>query len=164
MELLFGLTEQRDSMKYFMYLIFAFIISGCTTTPPKILDSDIHAVKLSEDGQETSNVKIYLYDEGTAWASVRFEVSFISSPRITNYLYIKNNIIPELRSVFQRLGSNATPAKYEVDKGKITLFKDNTEQHVVVFTSYDILVFPVSEVPKIIAILDRLEQAAKPIK
>ena len=156
-------------MKYVAYLAFAIFMSGCSTVPPKILDTDIYTVEVSKDGNEVSRSKVtvYLNNEGTDRASVRFEASFYQSPSHINRLYIWDENVPVLRDVLKRAANNSIrlddiskPYDFGVHKGAVKPIKTAAGQYITVLTQEGIFVFPISEIPEILAVLDSLEQAA----
>lgn len=160
-------------MKHLIYLLIVVLIFGCSANPPKILETDIYTVEISEEGQEVlrAKVTVYLSNDGAKNASMRFEAASASPLKQKNLLYIWNNNIPELRNALQKIRSNDYSAddmlstyQFGRDQGFIRQINTESAKYVTLFTIEGSFAFPLTEVPKIMSLLDKLEQAAKPIQ
>lgn len=148
-------------------LALAFVV-GCSSTS-RLIENDIAVAELN-NGSETSqsNVSIYLHNEGTKKASVRFETRYKSDPNKVHRLYIFDEDVPALKTLLIKVQNDQLkvedmlkPVNFGRDKGVFGQTNANNKKYVRINTFEGAYLFPESSIPNLISILNQLQEASE---
>ncbi|KZN57986.1 hypothetical protein N473_26540 [Pseudoalteromonas luteoviolacea CPMOR-1] len=153
--------------KLVCYLAVALIV-GCSSTS-RMIDSNIDVAELNNGTElSQSKVTIYLNNEGTDRASVRFETRYQSEPNRVHRLYIFDEDVPALKLLLTKVLKDELtvqdmlePVSFGRDKGMFGQTKAGDKEYVRINTVEGSYLFPESSIPNLINVLNQLQDAAK---
>jgi len=155
-------------MKKIFSCLALVLLVGCSSTS-RIIESDITVAELSNGSEVSqSKVSIYLNNEGTERASVRFEARYKSDPKRVHRLYIFDEDVPALKSLLMKVQNDELtvddmlkPVNFGRDKGIFGQTKAENKEYIRINTVEGAYLFPESSIPNLIAILSQLQEASK---
>lgn len=148
-------------------LAFAVLV-GCSATS-RTIESDMMVAELNNGTElSQSKVSVYLNNEGTDRASVRFETQYKSDPKRVHRLYIFDEDVPALKSLLVKVQNDEItvddmlkPINFGRDTGIFGQTKTDNKEYVRISTVEGSYLFPESSIPSLIAILNQLQDASK---
>ncbi|QSX36540.1 hypothetical protein [Shewanella sedimentimangrovi] len=153
--------------KIIMALAFALTV-GCSSTY-RVIESDINTAEISNGIESSqSSVAIYLHNEGTESASIRFETRYKSNPKQVHRLYVFDQDVPKLKEMLAKFQEQkltvedmSNPLSFGHDKGIFGETRADGKRYVRILTVEGAYLFPESSIPSLINVLTKLELAAK---
>ena len=152
--------------KFACYLAVAMLV-GCASTS-RIIDTDLNVAELT-NGVEVSQTKVsvYLNNEGTDRASVRFETQYKSEPNRIHRLYVFDEDVPALKLLLTKVMKDeltvddmSAPVSFGRDQGIFGQTKVAGQDYVRINTVEGSYLFPESSIPNLIDVLEQLQKAA----
>ncbi|MBN23669.1 MAG: hypothetical protein CL578_01290 [Alteromonadaceae bacterium] len=155
-------------MKKIMFCLAVLLVVGCASTSRPI-DNKINVAELIGGVESSqSNVTVYLNNEGTDRASVRFETRYNSAPKRIHKLYIFDEDAPKLKELLTKFQKNEltvddmlTPLNFGRDKGIFGETKADGKRYVRINTVEGSYLFTESSTSNLIGILEQLQRAGK---
>jgi uncharacterized protein YcfL len=148
-------------------LAFSLLV-GCSATS-RTIESDITVAELNNGTElSQSKVSVYINNEGTDRASIRFETQYKSDPKKVHRLYIFDEDVPAIKSLLVKVQNDQLtvddmlkPVNFGRDKGIFGQTKTGNKEYVMINTVEGYYLFPESSIPNLITILSQLQEASK---